>query len=73
MSQTPTDAQARPGHPLNALTAVALAAFATVMCTGTAHAFEFDTGNPDLTVRWDNTPRVNLGWPFEKRDDKIGN
>ena len=73
MSQTPTDAQARPGHPLNALTAVALAAFATVMCTGTANAFEFDTGNPDLAVRWDNNVRANLAVRVNERDPKIGN
>ena len=34
---------------------------------------EFDTGNPDLTIRWDNTVRFNLGVRVESRDDKIGN
>jgi hypothetical protein len=24
------------------------------------HAFEFDTGNPDLSIRWDNTLKYNL-------------
>ena len=40
---------------------------------GSAWAFEFDTGNPELSVRWDNTPRVNLGWRVEQRDEMIGN
>jgi len=26
-----------------------------------AQAFEIDTGNPDITMRWDNTVRYNLG------------
>jgi hypothetical protein len=38
-----------------------------------AQAFEFDTGNPDLAVRWDNTIRYNLGVRVEQRDPKIGN
>jgi len=41
--------------------------------SGAALAFEFDTGNPDLSVRWDNTPRLNLGMRVEKRNDLIGN
>jgi hypothetical protein len=50
--------------------AVALAAASTA---GGALALEFDTGNPDLTIRWDNTVRFNLGVRVESRDDKIGN
>ncbi|BAL27476.1 DUF1302 domain-containing protein [Azoarcus sp. KH32C] len=40
---------------------------------GNAQAFEFDTGNADLQVRWDNTIRYNLASRVEKRDRKIGN
>ena len=36
-------------------------------------AFEIDTGNPDLAIRWDNTVRMNLGARVESRDSKIGN
>lgn len=53
------------------LAAAAIAAL--VLAAAPAQAFEFDTGNPDLTVRWDNTPRINLGWRVESRDDLIGN
>lgn len=64
----------RPGHP-SALRSAAFAA--AVACAqlggGSAAAFEIDTGIADLTVRWDNTPRVNLGWRVEGRDSKIGN
>jgi hypothetical protein len=38
-----------------------------------ANAFEVTTGNPDLSVRWDNTVRVNLARRVEGRDPKIGN
>jgi hypothetical protein len=48
-------------------------AVALALLAGSAQAFEFDTGNPDLTVRWDNTPRANLAWRVESRDPKIGN
>jgi hypothetical protein len=30
-----------------------------------AMAFEFDTGNPDFSARWDNTVRYNVGWRME--------
>ena len=50
--------------------AVALAA---ASAAGGALALEFDTGNPDLTIRWDNTVRFNYGGARRERDDKIGN
>ena len=53
------------------------AAIATVLAAafaaGSAHAFEFNTGNPDLSIRWDNTVRANYAVRVEDRDDKIGN
>ena len=49
-----------------------VAAF-TATLAGGALAFEFDTGNPDLSIRWDNTFRYNLGMRVEGRDNKIGN
>ncbi len=49
-----------------------VAAF-TATLAGGALAFEFDTGNPDLSIRWDNTFRYNLGVRVEGRDNKIGN
>uniref|UniRef100_UPI002FC849F6 DUF1302 family protein n=1 Tax=Aromatoleum sp. TaxID=2307007 RepID=UPI002FC849F6 len=51
-------------------TALAVAA-ATVAMAGDALAFEFDTGNPDLQVRWDNTVRYNLATRVEGRDNKL--
>ena len=51
----------------------AAAAAALVLAAAPAQAFEFDTGDPDLTVRWDNTPRVNLGMRTEQRNNLIGN
>jgi len=61
----------RQPHPQRIALAVAatfVAAFA-----GSAGALEFDTGNPDLTIRWDNTVRFNYAARVESRDDKIGN
>jgi hypothetical protein len=50
-----------------------LAASAVAVGGGNALAFEFDTGNPDLSVRWDNTFRYNLGVRVEGRNNDIGN
>jgi len=40
---------------------------------GEASAFDVDTGNPDLAIRFDNTVRLNYGVRVESRDSKIGN
>jgi hypothetical protein len=34
------------------------------------YAFEIETGNPDLSVRWDNTVRLNYGVRVENRDPR---
>ena len=47
-------------------------AAATLAMGGHALAFEIETGNPDLQLRWDNTLRYNLAQRVESRDDKIG-
>jgi hypothetical protein len=36
-----------------------------------AQAFEIDTGNPDLALRWDNTIRYNLGVRAQSQDQAI--
>ncbi|HJV86940.1 MAG TPA: DUF1302 domain-containing protein [Noviherbaspirillum sp.] len=43
------------------------------LAAGNAMAFEFDTGNPDVAVRWDNTVRYNAGLRVQGRDPRIGN
>jgi hypothetical protein len=45
------------GLRLSAMCAALVAAFAMPL---TANAVEFDTGNDDLRIRWDNTVRVNI-------------
>lgn len=52
------------------LPACIAAAFAV---PGAANAVEFDTGNPDLAVRWDNTLRYNLGVRAQKQSQAIIN
>ena len=49
------------------------AVLAAALSGGSALAFEIDTGNPDLSIRWDNTIRYNLGLRVEGRDNNIGN
>jgi hypothetical protein len=49
------------------------AAVAAALQGGSALAFEVKTGNPDLSIRFDNTVRYNLGVRVEERDSKIGN
>jgi len=38
-----------------------------------AQAAQYDLGNPDLSMRWDNTLRYNLGIRAESRDDALAN
>src|SRR5690606_24394425 len=38
---------------------------------GTVHAFEFDTGNPDLAVRWDNSLRYAYANRVQSQDAAI--
>ena len=46
---------------------------ATLMLATPAMAIEIKTDNPDLTVRWDNTIRTNLGVRTDKPDTRILN
>lgn len=54
-------------------TVLAASLIALYGAAGGAQAIEFDTGNPDLTVRWGNTVRVNLGVRAESPDRAIAN
>jgi len=53
----------RPIHHFSRLGAVALAASAALQ----AHALEFDTGNPDFKLRWDNTVKYSAAARLGKR------
>jgi hypothetical protein len=39
---------------------------------GVAGATQFNTGNPDLEIRWDNTVKYNLGVRVEERERTLG-
>ncbi|RJF98521.1 DUF1302 domain-containing protein [Noviherbaspirillum saxi] len=52
----------------------AFAAAAAALCAGfcaSASAFDIDTGNEDMQVRFDNTIRYNLGYRTEKQDPAL--
>jgi Protein of unknown function (DUF1302) len=51
--------------------AVSLAIASLLGASGAAQAFEFDTGNDDLAIRWDNTIRYNVGMRTEGQDPAI--
>jgi hypothetical protein len=67
MHQTATSRKRIPAFRRRA-TAMAVA---SLLAAGTAQAFEVDTGNPDLAVRWDNTFRYNLGYRVQSQDPAI--
>ncbi|AYH43534.1 DUF1302 family protein [Azoarcus sp. DN11] len=46
---------------------------AVLMAPGVAGAFEVNSGNPDLQIRFDNTLRYNVGMRVEPRNSKIFN
>jgi hypothetical protein len=63
-------------HQARGRFAVRTSVAAVVMALGgmnAAQAMEFDTGNPDVEVRWDNTVRVNLGMRTNERGDIANN
>jgi hypothetical protein len=58
--------------PQRRLTAIA-AAVMTMALGADALAFEIDTGNPDIQMRWDNTVRYNIATRVEQRNGKFAN
>ena len=60
----------RPADPAFRRRAIAVA-IAGIVTAGTAHAFEIDTGNPDVQMRWDNTVRYNAGVRAESQNREI--
>jgi len=57
------------GFPARA-TAIAVA-LGAVLPVPVAYAFEFDTGVPDLKVRWDNTLKYTAGWRVKDPDQQV--
>ena len=47
------------------------AAIAAVGCVHHAGAFEIDTGDSDVRLRWDNTLKYNAAWRVKDRDSKL--
>jgi hypothetical protein len=46
-------------------------AIASLFAAPVSHAFEVDTGNEDITMRWDNTVRYNLGIRAQSQNSQI--
>ncbi|MCO6056857.1 DUF1302 domain-containing protein [Pseudomonas sp. MOB-449] len=55
------------------LLAQAIGGAALVLAALPASAISIETGNPDLTLRWDNTLKYNLGWRVEGQDSTLVN
>src|SRR6476620_5444975 len=51
--------------------AAALAVASLFAASGAVEAFEIETGNPDLVMRWDNTVRYNLGVRAQSQNNTI--
>jgi len=68
----PSSPQRIRSKPAFAYSTLAIAA-TLALCAGEASAFDVNTGNPDLAIRFDNTVRLNYGVRVESRDSKIGN
>lgn len=68
-----TEQRVRTQRPTRALrpTRVALAIMLQLSVAATAHAFEFDTGNADVKVRWDNTVKYSAAARVESRSDAM--
>lgn len=48
-----------------------LSAIAVLGSSASSYAFEFDTSNPDLKVRWDNTVKYNVMWRLQDPSSRI--
>ncbi|MBR7521490.1 MULTISPECIES: DUF1302 domain-containing protein [Pseudomonas] len=46
-------------------------AAALLACTNQAVAFQIDTANPDLSLRWDNTVKYSAAWRMQDRSSKL--
>jgi hypothetical protein len=66
---SPTSAQTSrvTRHRMTRTMAPRLAAIAAALLAGGAQAFEFDTGNPDFKLRWDNTVRYSTAARLDKQ------
>ena len=51
--------------------AASLAIASLFAAAGAAQAFEINTGNEDLAMRWDNTFRYNLGMRAQGQDPAL--
>jgi uncharacterized protein DUF1302 len=49
----------------------AIAAATAVLASSGAVAFQIDTGNPDITMSWDNTAKYSASWRVQKSDAKV--
>jgi len=67
MQQPPTI----PTHGICRRRATALAIVAMLGAAGGARAFDIDTGNPDIAMRWDNTVRYNIGARTQSQDPNL--
>jgi len=63
--------ESRPGRYAPRHTLVRVAVSAAFVLAAPVGAFEIDTGNPDLTMRWDNTVRYNLGIRAQSQDPNL--
>ena len=61
----------RKPRPSARLAPVALAALAALTASAPARAVEFNTGNSDYVLRWDNTVRYNLGVRTQAQKSEI--
>lgn len=53
------------------LAALGAIAIALSLMDGVAQAFQFDTGNPDLAIRWDNTLKYSAAMRLEKQSSEL--
>lgn len=58
-------------RPHNAITGFIAIATACLAAAPNAYAFEFDTGNPDFTARWDNTFKYTAAFRVKNRSTKL--
>lgn len=61
------------GYPSPSRLSCSIALIIGATGAASVQAMPFETGNPDLEVRWDNTVRYNAGWRMEGQNDHFNN
>ncbi len=60
-------------RPTRVKSSMPIAVLTLMLCASAALAFDINTGNPDLKIRWDNTVKYSLGYRLQDPSEALVN